>query len=63
MMPDEFSRIDREGRETRLDTNAHSARADGDVALLRALPKDRLWHIPVVILGMRVFRDAGPSVD
>jgi hypothetical protein len=29
-----------------LDTNALSAWADGDVALLRVLPKDRLWHLP-----------------
>lgn len=34
-----------------LDTNALSAWADGDVALLRVLPKDRLWHLPVIVLG------------
>ena len=34
-----------------LDTNALSAWAEGDAALLRVLPKDRLWHLPVVVLG------------
>ena len=34
-----------------LDTDALSAWADGDAALLRVLPKDRLWHLPVVVLG------------
>jgi hypothetical protein len=34
-----------------LDTNALSAWADRDVALLRVLSKDRLWHLPVVVLG------------
>ncbi len=34
-----------------LDTNAVSAWADGDAALLRVLPRDRLWHLPVVVLG------------
>lgn len=34
-----------------LDTNALSAWADADAALFRLLPKDRLWRIPVVVLG------------
>ena len=34
-----------------LDTNALSCWAEGDDALLRVLPKDRLWHLPVVALG------------
>src|SRR5687767_14322632 len=34
-----------------LDTNALSAWADADTALLRVLPKDRLWHLPVIALG------------
>ena len=38
-----------------LDTNALSAWADADVALLRVLPKDRLWHLPVVALGEFLF--------
>ena len=38
-----------------LDTNALSAWADADAALLRVLPKDRLWHLPVVVLGEFLF--------
>jgi len=38
-----------------LDTNALSAWADADAALLRVLPKDRLWHLPVVALGEFLF--------
>ncbi|MCW5557358.1 MAG: type II toxin-antitoxin system VapC family toxin [Verrucomicrobiae bacterium] len=38
-----------------LDTNALSAWADADGALLRVLPKDRLWHLPVVALGEFLF--------
>jgi predicted nucleic acid-binding protein len=38
-----------------LDTNALSAWAEGDSALLRVLPKDRLWHLPVVALGEFLF--------
>ena len=38
-----------------LDTNALSAWAGGDMALLRVLPKDRLWHLPVVALGEFLF--------
>ncbi len=38
-----------------LDTNALSAWADADTALLRVLPKDRLWHLPVVALGEFLF--------
>lgn len=38
-----------------LDTNALSAWADRDPALLRVLPKDRLWHLPVVVLGEFLF--------
>lgn len=34
-----------------LDTNALSAWADGDAELLQRLPKDRLWRIPVIVLG------------
>ena len=34
-----------------LDTNALSAWAAGDAALLRVLPKDRVWHLPVIVLG------------
>ena len=34
-----------------LDTNALSAWADADAALLCVLPKDRLWRLPVVALG------------
>ncbi|MCC7373426.1 MAG: type II toxin-antitoxin system VapC family toxin [Verrucomicrobiales bacterium] len=34
-----------------LDTNALSGWAEGDAALLLLLPKDRLWHLPVVVLG------------
>ena len=34
-----------------LDTNALSAWAEGDPALLRILPKDRVWHLPVIVLG------------
>ena len=32
--------------EVMLDTNALAAWADADHALLRVLPKDRLWHLP-----------------
>jgi hypothetical protein len=50
-----------------LDTNALSAWADGDVALLRVLSKDRLWHLPVVVLGTPRSSTgragAGPSED
>jgi tRNA(fMet)-specific endonuclease VapC len=38
-----------------LDTNALSAWADADTALLRVLPKDRLWHLPVTALGEFLF--------
>jgi predicted nucleic acid-binding protein len=38
-----------------LDTNALSAWADGDAALLHTLPKDRPWHLPVVVLGEFLF--------
>lgn len=38
-----------------LDTNALSAWAGADTALLRILPKDRLWHLPVVALGEFLF--------
>ena len=38
-----------------LDTNALSAWAEADGALLRVLPKDRLWHLPVVVLGEFLF--------
>ena len=38
-----------------LDTNALSAWAEGDAALLRVLPTDRLWHLPVVALGEFLF--------
>jgi predicted nucleic acid-binding protein len=38
-----------------LDTNALSGWADADAALLRVLPKDRLWHLPVVVLGEFLF--------
>ena len=38
-----------------LDTKALSAWADADTALLRVLPKDRLWHLPVVALGEFLF--------
>jgi len=38
-----------------LDTNALSAWADADRALLRVLPKDRLWHLPVIALGEFLF--------
>jgi len=38
-----------------LDTNALSAWANADPAMLRALPKDRLWHLPVVVLGEFIF--------
>jgi len=38
-----------------LDTNALSAWAEADGALLRVLPKDRLWHLPVVALGEFLF--------
>jgi predicted nucleic acid-binding protein len=38
-----------------LDTNALSSWADSDAALLRVLPKDRLWHLPVVVLGEFLF--------
>ena len=38
-----------------LDTNALSGWANGETALLRVLPKDRLWHVPVVALGEFLF--------
>ena len=38
-----------------LDTNALSAWAEADTALLRVLPKDRLWYLPVVALGEFLF--------
>ncbi|MEO8425769.1 MAG: type II toxin-antitoxin system VapC family toxin [Verrucomicrobiota bacterium] len=38
-----------------LDTNALSAWAGAETALLRVLPKDRLWHLPVVALGEFLF--------
>jgi tRNA(fMet)-specific endonuclease VapC len=38
-----------------LDTTALSAWADGDAGLLRVLPNDRLWHLPVVALGEFLF--------
>ena len=38
-----------------LDTNALSAWAGGDATLLRVLPKDRLWRLPVVVLGEFLF--------
>ena len=38
-----------------LDTNALSAWADADSALLKILPKDRLWHLPVVVIGEFLF--------
>ena len=38
-----------------LDTNALSAWADADTALLQVLPKDRLWHLPVIVLGEFLF--------
>ena len=38
-----------------LDTNALSAWADADGALLKILPKDRLWHLPVVVIGEFLF--------
>src|SRR5437870_1393532 len=38
-----------------LDTNALSAWADADAGLLRVLPKDQLWHLPVVALGEFLF--------
>lgn len=38
-----------------LDTNALSAWADADSALVRVLPRDRLWHLPVVALGEFLF--------
>lgn len=38
-----------------LDTNALSAWADADGALLQVLPKDRLWHLPVVVIGEFLF--------
>lgn len=41
--------------EVILDTNALSAWADGQTALFRILPKDRLWHLPVVALGEFLF--------
>lgn len=34
-----------------LDTNALSAFADNDRALLKVLPMDRPWHLPVVVIG------------
>jgi len=41
--------------EVILDTNALSAWADADAGLLRVLPKDRVWRIPVVVLGEFTF--------
>jgi predicted nucleic acid-binding protein len=41
--------------EVMLDTNARSAWAGADIALLRVLPKDRLRHHPVVALGEILF--------
>jgi predicted nucleic acid-binding protein len=41
--------------EVMLDTNALSAWADADRGLLRVLPKDRLWRLPVVALGEFLF--------
>jgi len=41
--------------EVMLDTNALSAWAAGDFALLRVLPNDRLWHVPVIALGEFLF--------
>jgi len=38
-----------------LDTNALSGWAAADAALLRVLPKDRIWHLPVVVLGEFLF--------
>ena len=38
-----------------LDSNALSAWAEADRALPRVLPKDRLWHLPVVALGEFLF--------
>jgi tRNA(fMet)-specific endonuclease VapC len=38
-----------------LDTNALSGWAEADAALLRVLPKDRLWHLPAVALGEFLF--------
>ena len=38
-----------------LDTNALSAWAGGDGALLQSLPKDRMWLLPVVVLGEFAF--------
>jgi tRNA(fMet)-specific endonuclease VapC len=38
-----------------LDTNALLAWAGADTALLRVLPKDRLWHLPAVVLGEFLF--------
>ena len=34
-----------------LDTNALSALANGDVALVRVLPPDRPWYLPSIVLG------------
>lgn len=34
-----------------LDTNALSAFADNDRALLKVLPMDRPWHLPVIVIG------------
>lgn len=38
-----------------LDTNALLAWADGDTSLLEVLPRDRLWRIPVIVLGEFAF--------
>lgn len=38
-----------------LDTNALSGWADADGRLLRVLPKDRPWYLPVVVLGEFLF--------
>ena len=38
-------------RHVILDTNALSAFAGNDRALLKVLPMDRPWHLPVVVIG------------
>ncbi len=38
-----------------LDTNALSAWAAADVSLMRILPKDRPWRLPVIALGEFLF--------
>ncbi|MGO8675097.1 MAG: prepilin-type N-terminal cleavage/methylation domain-containing protein [Limisphaerales bacterium] len=37
--------------KAKLDPNALSAWADADRGLLRVLPKDRLWRLPIIALG------------